>query len=65
MREGERKKEKKDGRKCYRTDGGYERYAITKRTPLFWGVPPVLCSLCPLPEERRLSMPKIGEKERN
>ena len=29
------------------------------------GVPPSLGSLCPPPEERHLSMPETGEKERN
>ena len=37
-----------------------------KDPPFSLGVPsPVLGSLCPPPKERRLSMPEIGEKERN
>ena len=55
---------------CYRTDPGRgvvgEGYTITERTPLsFWGRPHLLGSPCPPPEERRLSMPDTGEKERN
>ena len=37
------------------------------KDPLFFsgGSSPILGSLCPPPEERCLSMPEIGEKERN
>ena len=36
------------------------------KDPLFsGGSSPVLGSFCPPPEERHLSMPEIGEKERN
>ena len=56
-------------KQCYRTDPevGSERYSITKRTPPFsLGVlPHLLGSLCPPWDKRRLSMPEIGEKERN
>ena len=39
---------------------------LSKGNPLFSGVSPNLLGLlCPPPEERRLSMPGIGEKERN
>ena len=43
------------------------QYTITKRNPPFSsGVPPYLLgSLSLMPEERRLSMPEIGEKERD
>ena len=42
---------------------GAEQY---KGPPLFlWGSSSILGSLCPPPEERRLSMPEIGKKERN
>ena len=46
---------------------GVEQYTITKRTPTFFSgdSSPILGSLCLLPEERRLSMPESGEKERN
>ena len=50
--------------------GGGEGYTINKMTPPSSSggssLPPrLLGSLCPLPEERCLSMPEIGEKERN
>ena len=50
---------------CYRTDRGGGGLSDIK-DPLFpWGSSPILGSLCLLPEERYLSMPEIGEKERN
>ena len=47
--------------------GAGEQYTITERTPLsLWGSPPYLLgSPCLPPEERHLSMPGTGEKERN
>ena len=47
--------------------GGVGQYTITERTlPFSLGVPHnLLGSPCLPPEERRLSMPEIGEKERN
>ena len=43
--------------------GRAERY---RRPPFFLrGLLPILGLLCPPPEEKRLSMPEIGEKERN
>ena len=40
-------------------------YYYQKDPPFSLGVPPnLLGSLCPPPEERCLSMPEIGEKER-
>ena len=46
--------------------GGYD-ILLPKGPPLsLWGSPPhLLGSPCPPPEERHLSMPEIGEKERN
>ena len=51
--------------------GGGSWYIITEKIPPFclWRFPPththLLGSKCPPPEERRLSMPETGEKERN
>ena len=51
--------------------GYYKKDIITERIHPFslsGGAPPhthLLGSKCPPPEERRLSMPEIGEKERN
>ena len=63
----------KVGWNCYRTGGRwFEIYYYRKNPPfLFLEVPPqhththLLGSKCLLPEERRLSMPETGEKERN
>ena len=46
--------------------GGWTIYYYRKDHTFLSGVPShLLGSPCPLPEERRLSMPEIGEKERN
>ena len=52
---------------CYRTDGGVHIYYYGKDPPFSLGVPPthLLGSPCLPPEERCLSMPETGEKERN
>ena len=52
---------------CYRTDpGGVYNMLLPKGPPFLSGGPPhLLGSPCPLPEERCLSMPETGEKERN
>ena len=43
-----------------------EQYTITDRTlPFSLGVPPPTMFALPAPEERYLSMPETGEKERN
>ena len=45
---------------------GVYNILLPKGPPFLSGGPPhLLGSLCPLPEERCLSMPEIGEKERN
>ena len=50
-----------------RGGGGGERYTITERTPHFLpgGSPPPTRFALPSARERHLSMPEIGEKERN
>ena len=40
-------------------------YYYRKDPPFLSGGPPLLGLPCPAPEERGLSMPEIGEKERN
>ena len=47
--------------------GGANDILLPKGPLLFlWGFPPhLLVSLCPPPEESRLSMPEISEKEKN
>ena len=57
-------------RRCYRArGGGFTKNYYRKDSPfLSLEVPSpthLLGSKCPLPEERRLSMPETGEKERN
>ena len=48
------------------TWGGGGQYTIAKKTPLsLWGPLHLLGSPCPPPEDRHLSMPETGEKERN
>ena len=48
------------------TEGRGLLHTIIERTHCFSpGVPPRLGPLCPPPEERHLSMPENGEKERN
>ena len=52
---------------CYRTDwGGGGGLNDIKDPPFFsGGSSPILGLLCLPPEERHLSMPETGEKERN
>ena len=63
----------KKGHNCYRRGGGWFMINYYRKDPSpvirISGGPPththLLGSKCPLPEERRLSMPETGEKERN